>query len=69
MTFASIAFTLPIAAINFQQVSLAAPFANLLAVPAFLAVAVTSGLAAVLALVIPGDAPGCRPSPGPRRRT
>jgi predicted membrane metal-binding protein len=33
MTLASIAFTLPIAAINFQQVSLAAPFANLLAVP------------------------------------
>ncbi|MBI4571448.1 MAG: ComEC/Rec2 family competence protein, partial [Chloroflexi bacterium] len=56
MTIASIAFTLPIAAINFQQVSLAAPFANLLAVPAFLAVAVTSGLAAALALVIPGDA-------------
>ncbi len=56
MTLASIAFTLPIAAINFQQVSLAAPFANLLAVPAFLAVAVTSGLAATLALVIPGDA-------------
>jgi competence protein ComEC len=55
MTIASIAFTLPIAAINFQQVSLAAPFANLLAVPAFLAVAVTSGLAAVLSLIIPGD--------------
>ncbi|HET9476452.1 MAG TPA: DNA internalization-related competence protein ComEC/Rec2, partial [Dehalococcoidia bacterium] len=56
MTLASIAFTLPIAAINFQQVSLAAPFANLFAVPAFLAVAATSGLAAVLALVIPGEA-------------
>lgn len=56
MTLASIAFTLPITAINFQQVSLAAPFANLLAVPAFLAVALTSGFAALLALAIPGDA-------------
>jgi competence protein ComEC len=56
MTLASLAFTMPISAINFQQVSLAAPFANLLAVPAFLAVAATSGLAAVLALIIPGDA-------------
>jgi len=56
MTLASIAFTLPISAINFQQISLAAPLANLLAVPAFLAVALTSGLATALALVIPGDA-------------
>ena len=56
MTLASIAFTLPIAAINFQRVSLAAPFANLLAVPAFVLVAFTSGLATLVALVLPGDA-------------
>ncbi len=56
ITLASIAFTLPITAINFQQVSVAAPLANLLAVPAFVAVAVTSGITALVALVLPGDA-------------
>src|SRR6266540_4148817 len=56
MTLAATAFTLPIIAINFHQVSLAAPFANLFAVPAFVAVAATSGLAAVAGLVLPGDA-------------
>ncbi|MGH2406385.1 MAG: ComEC/Rec2 family competence protein, partial [bacterium] len=42
MTLAATAFTLPILAINFHQVSLAAPIANLFAVPAFIAVAATS---------------------------
>src|SRR2546428_555310 len=56
MTLAATAFTLPIIAINFHRVSLAAPFANLFAVPAFVVVAITSGLAAVAALVLPGDA-------------
>jgi competence protein ComEC len=56
MTLAATAFTLPILAINFHQVSLAAPVANLFAVPAFVAVAATSGLAAVTGLILPGDA-------------
>ena len=56
MTLAATAFTLPVIAINFHRVSLAAPFANLFAVPAFVVVAITSGLAAVAALVLPGDA-------------
>jgi competence protein ComEC len=38
VTLAAIAFTLPITAVNFQRVSLVAPLANLLAVPAFLLV-------------------------------
>lgn len=56
MTLAATAFTLPILAINFHQVSLAAPVANLFAVPAFVAVAATSGVAAVTGLILPGDA-------------
>ena len=56
MTLAATAFTLPIVAINFQQVSVAAPVANLFAVPAFIAVAATSGLAALIGLLLPGDA-------------
>jgi competence protein ComEC len=56
MTLAATAFTLPILAINFQQVSLSAPIANLFAVPAFVAVAATSGVAAVTGLILPGDA-------------
>ncbi len=56
MTLAATAFTMPIIAINFHQVSLAAPFANLFAVPAFVAVAATSGLAAIAGLLLPGDA-------------
>ena len=56
MTLAATAFTLPILAINFQRVSLAAPIANLFAVPAFVAVAATSGVAAVTGLILPGDA-------------
>ena len=56
MTVAATAFTLPIVAINFQRVSLVAPLANLFAVPAFVAVAATSALAALVAVVLPGDA-------------
>ena len=56
MTLAATAFTLPVLAISFHRVSLAAPLANLFAVPAFVAVAATSGLAAVAGLVLPGDA-------------
>ena len=39
MTLAATAFTLPVLAISFHRVSLAAPLANLFAVPAFVAVA------------------------------
>jgi competence protein ComEC len=56
MTLAAIAFTLPVLAISFHRVSLAAPVANLFAVPAFVAVAATSGVAAVAGLVLPGGA-------------
>jgi competence protein ComEC len=56
MTTAATAFTLPILAISFHRVSLAAPLANLFAVPAFVAVAATSGLAAIGGLILPGDA-------------
>ncbi len=56
MTLAATAFTLPVLAISFHRVSLAAPLANLFAVPAFVAVAATSGLASVAGLVLPGDA-------------
>ncbi|HEV8573714.1 MAG TPA: DNA internalization-related competence protein ComEC/Rec2 [Dehalococcoidia bacterium] len=56
MSLAAIALTLPIIAMNFQRVSLAAPFANLLAVPAFIAVAATSAAAAIVGLILPGDA-------------
>jgi competence protein ComEC len=56
MTLAATAFTLPIVAINFQRISLAAPAANLIAVPAFVAVAATSTAAALVGLAIPGDA-------------
>ena len=56
MTLAATIFTMPIIAINFHRVSLVAPVANLFAVPAFVIVALTSGLAAVTALVLPDDA-------------
>ena len=56
MTFAATAFTLPVLAISFHRISLAAPLANLFAVPAFVAVAATSCLAAVAGLLLPGDA-------------
>jgi competence protein ComEC len=56
MTLAATAFTLPIIAINFHRVSVTAPLANLFAIPAFVAVAATSALAAVLALILPVDA-------------
>jgi competence protein ComEC len=53
MSVASIAFTLPITAINFHQVSLVAPLANLFAAPAFVAVAGTSAVLAVAGMVSP----------------
>ncbi len=57
VTLAAIAFTLPIIAVNFHRVSLVAPFANLLAVPAFLLVAVTAAAAAAVGAVLPPAAP------------
>ncbi len=53
ITLAAIAFTLPITAVNFQRVSLVAPLANLLAVPAFLLVAVTAAVTASIGAVLP----------------
>jgi len=55
MTIAAIVFTLPITAINFHRISVVAPFANLLTVPAFLAVAFTSAVASTVGLLLPGD--------------
>ena len=56
VTLAAIAFTLPITAINFQRVSLVAPIANLLAVPAFLVVALTAAVTATVGAVLPAAA-------------
>ena len=56
VTLAAVAFTLPITAVNFHTVSLVAPLANLLAVPAFLAVAVTGAIAATVAALVPAAA-------------
>lgn len=53
VTLSAIAFTLPIMAINFDRISVVAPIANLFAVPAFVAVALTSGVAAAIG-AIPG---------------
>ncbi len=53
ITMAAIAFTLPITAVNFQRVSLVAPLANLLAVPAFLAVALTAAVTAAVGALLP----------------
>lgn len=47
VTLAAIAFTLPLVAINFHRLSLVAPLANLLAVPAFVAVIVTAAITAI----------------------
>jgi competence protein ComEC len=54
VTLAAIAFTVPITAVRFGQISLAAPVANLFVVPAFLLVGLTSGIAAALDLAAPG---------------
>ncbi len=56
VTLAAIAFTLPITAVNFHRVSLVAPLANLFAVPAFLAVALTATPTAVIGAVFPAAA-------------
>jgi competence protein ComEC len=53
VTMSAIAFTLPVTAVNFQRVSLVAPVANLLAVPAFLAVALTAAVTAAIAALFP----------------
>ena len=53
MSLASIIFTLPITAVNFHQISLAAPLANFLVAPAFVAVAASSTLVALASLVSP----------------
>jgi competence protein ComEC len=53
VTLSAIVFTLPIMAINFDRISIVAPVANLFAVPAFVAVAFTSGIAAAIG-AIPG---------------
>jgi competence protein ComEC len=51
VTAAAILFTLPITALNFGEISLVAPVANLFVVPAFLAVGATAALAAVFGLI------------------
>ena len=56
VTLAAVAFTLPIIAVNFHTVSPVAPLANLLAVPAFLAVAVTAAVTATIGAVVPAAA-------------
>ena len=52
VTLAAIAFTLPITAINFDRISLVAPLANLLAVPAFVAVIMTAAVTAVAGAIV-----------------
>ena len=56
MTTAATLATMPIIAINFHRASLIAPIANLFAVPAFVAVATTSALTAIVGILIPGEA-------------
>jgi len=56
VTLAAVAFTLPITAVNFHTVSLVAPLANVLAVPAFLAVAVTGAITAAVGALAPAAA-------------
>lgn len=54
VTLAAVIFTLPITAATFGRVSLIAPVANLFVVPAFVAVAATSAVAAAVELAVPG---------------
>lgn len=54
VTVSAVLFTLPLSAVRFGQVSLIAPLANLFVVPAFLAVAATSAIAAGIDIVAPG---------------
>lgn len=54
VTVSAIAFTVPITAVDFGQISMVAPLANLFVVPAFLLVGVTSGIAAGLDMLAPG---------------
>jgi competence protein ComEC len=53
LSLAATAFTIPITAVNFHQVSLVSPVANLFVLPAFLAVAATAAVAAVLGSIFP----------------
>jgi competence protein ComEC len=53
VTLAAVLFTLPVSAVYFGQVSLIAPVANLLAVPAFLFVAIAAGIGMLVDLVAP----------------
>lgn len=55
MTTAATLATMPIIAMNFHRVSLIAPIANLFAMPAFVAVATTSALTAIVSILIPSD--------------
>jgi competence protein ComEC len=54
VTIAAVLLTMPISAVYFGQISLAAPVANLFVVPAFLAVGLTAGIAAAIDFVAPG---------------
>jgi competence protein ComEC len=53
ITLAAIAATLPVTAITFETVSIVAPIANLFAVPAFAAVAISSAIAAMIVTIVP----------------
>ncbi len=53
VTLAAIAFTLPITAINFEAISLIAPLANLLIVPVFSIVLLTSVVLAISGVLVP----------------
>lgn len=55
VTVAAIVFTAPIMAMTFHRISITAPLANMLVVPAFVSVFVTSGLAALVDLAAPFD--------------
>ncbi len=55
VTLAAVVFTAPATAMTFHRVSLTAPLANLMVVPAFVSVFVTSALAAVADLAAPFD--------------
>jgi competence protein ComEC len=57
VSLAAIGATLPISAITFERISIVAPLANLFAVPAFVAVAVTAAVGAGITLVVPSAAP------------
>lgn len=55
MTLAAVVFTAPVTAMAFHRISVTAPLANVLVVPAFVSVFVTSALAAAADLAAPFD--------------